>query len=79
MQDIYATASYLPSLQLRRLAVKNVAGLDALGKHPYRPIEHALNMTGYLGDRRKARPDTRAHPARRRAWLSVRGNMMQLQ
>lgn len=60
MQHIYATASYLPSLQLRRLAVKNVAGLDALGKHPYRPIEHALNMTRDLAEQRqKARPKTR--------------------
>lgn len=49
------TASYLPSLQLRRLAVKDVAGLDAFGKHPYGPIEHALDVTRYLRTAPKGR------------------------
>lgn len=41
-------STYLSSFELRRLPIENVAGLDALGKHPYRPIEHALDMTCHL-------------------------------
>lgn len=37
-------ASYLSSLELRRLAVEDIARLYTLGEHPYGPIEHALDV-----------------------------------
>lgn len=42
--------SYLSSLELRRLAIEYVARLHALGEHPYRSIEHALDVRGNLID-----------------------------
>lgn len=40
--------TYLSPLELRRLAIENVARLHALGEHPYRSIEHALDVRGDL-------------------------------
>lgn len=37
-------ASYLSSLELRGLAIENIARLHALGEHSYRPIKHALDV-----------------------------------
>lgn len=39
---------YLSTLELWRFAIENVAGLDPFRKHPYRPIEHSLDVARHL-------------------------------